>query len=116
MFATKGFVFAGNDEFDIVAASTDSRRGANKVFVTFDRRQMPNHANPQFLIRVLCAPRNGFPSLCESGKVNSVVNKNNPLGLEYSLRAKSLNDSLRDTDDASRPAQRESVNPVKRKQ
>ena len=116
MFATTGFVFSGNNEFDIVAASTDSRRGAYEVFMAFDGRQVSNRADAQFPVRARFAPDQVVPSLRESVDVNSVVNKNNPLCLEYPLRAKSLNHSLRDTDDASCAAQRQPVNPVKREQ
>src|SRR5260221_13046703 len=76
---------------------------------------MSNHAYMQFLIRALSAPGNVFPSLCESIHVDAIVNKNDLIGIEDLLRAKSFSYRLRNADDASGPAQCEPVNPVKRK-
>src|SRR6266571_113867 len=100
MFTTARFVRSGNYKLNVTAPPANYGRSANEIFLSFDRRQMADHAYAQVLVRIFVVGEAVFPSPGESIHVDAVMNQHNLVFTKDALGAKSVGDSLRNNDDA----------------
>src|SRR6266567_5784306 len=112
MFTTARFVLSGNHKLNITALPANDCSSANEVFLSFDRRQMADHAHAQVLVFFY---EIGFPSPGESIHVDAVMNHHNLVFTEEALGAKYVGDGLRNGDHAISAAKSQLVRSVHRK-
>src|SRR2546425_5336620 len=112
MFTTARFVLSGNHKLNVTALPANYGSGANEIFLSFDRRQMADHAHAQFLVWLFVIVEAVFLSPGESIQVDAVMNQHNLVLTKDALGAKYVGDGLRNGDHAIRAAQRQLVRSV----
>src|ERR1041384_4686709 len=90
--AVRGFVFAGDDEFNVIFDEADLLRCSDQVFVAFDRRQFANRADAKLLS---IWGRESF-GCGETLDVDAVMNHTDDSRVKNSLRLQRVSDRLRD--------------------
>src|SRR5437660_3562451 len=115
MFTAARFVLSGNHKLHITALPAHYCSSANEIFLSFDGRQMSDHANAQVLMREVFLSKSVFLSPGESIHVDAVMNQHNLVFTKDALGAKSVGDSLRNSDHAIRAAKTQLVCSVQRK-
>ena len=115
MLATARFVLSTNDKLHITALPAHYCSSANEIFLSFDGREMSDHANAQVLMREVFLSKSVFPSPGESIHVDAVMNQHNLVFTKDALGAKSFGDCLRNSNDTIRAAKTQLVRSVHRK-
>ena len=115
MFTSARFVISGNHELNVRALPANYCRSTNEIFLSFDRREMADHAHAQFLVFDLFFGKEVFPSSRKSIHIDAVMNQHNILRAKDAPGAKFVGHCLRNSDDAIRAAKTQLVRSVHRK-